>query len=325
MATRVLEPAAAAATVTSVFQPGKLSVEVIQVDHDDALAAPPPPIPVLIAAPKDAGTYPVAMLLHGFFLQNRFYEQLLKHVASFGFIMVAPQFHTSLVSNGDAADIAAAAKVTDWLPEALPSLLPAGVDADLSKLALAGHSRGGHTAFALALGHAKTTLKFSALIGIDPVAGTGRSSQLPPAILTYAPSSFSFSSSSAAAATPVMVIGTGLGDDKQNALFPPCAPGEVSHAEFYRECKPPCYHLVVKDYGHLDMLDDDAPKLVTCLCREGEGCKGVMRRTVAGIVVAFLRSALGGGEEEDGDDLKAILRNPGLAPTTLDLVEYRLA
>ncbi|CAN6223272.1 unnamed protein product [Urochloa humidicola] len=317
MATHVLEPAAA--VVTSVFQPGKLSVDMIQVDHDDALAAPPP-IPVLIAAPKDAGTYPVAILLHGFFLQNRYYEQLLKHVASFGFIMVAPQFHTSLVSNGDAADITAAAKVTDWLPEGLPSLLPAGVDADLSKLALAGHSRGGHTAFALALGHAKTTLKFSALVGIDPVAGTGRSSQLPPVILTYAPSSFSFSS----ATTPVMVIGTGLGDDKQNALFPPCAPGEVSHAEFYRECKPPCYHLVVRDYGHLDMLDDDAPKLVTCLCKGGEeGCKGVMRRTVAGIVVAFLRSALG-GEEEDGDDLKAILRDPRLAPTTLDHVEYRL-
>ncbi|CAN6203845.1 unnamed protein product [Urochloa humidicola] len=233
------------------------------------------------------------------------------------------QFHTSLVSNGgDAANIAAAAEVTDWLPEGLPSLLPAGVDADLSKLALAGHSRGGHTAFALALGHATTTaaLKFSALIGIDPVAGTGRSSQLPPAILTYAPSSFAFSSAPA----PAMVIGTGLGDDRENALFPPCAPGEVSHAEFYRECRPPCYHLVAKDYGHLDMLDDDAPKLVTCLCKGGEGCKGVMRRTVAGIMVAFLRSALG-GEEEDGDDLKAILGDPGLAPTTLDPVEYRLA
>lgn len=79
-----LEPAA----VTSVFQPGKLPVEVISVDHD-ALAAPP--LPILIVAPKDAGTYPVAILLHGFFLQNRFYEQLLKHVASFGFVMVAPQ------------------------------------------------------------------------------------------------------------------------------------------------------------------------------------------------------------------------------------------
>ncbi|KAJ1289008.1 hypothetical protein BS78_02G133200 [Paspalum vaginatum] len=306
----VLESAVA---VTSVFQPGKLAVEVISVDHN---SQPTPPIPVLIAAPKDPGTYPVAMLLHGFFLQNRFYEQLLKHVASFGFVMVAPQFHNSLIPspNGDADDIDATAKVTDWLAEGLPSVLPAGVEADLSKLALAGHSRGGHTAFSLALGHADTTLGFSALIGLDPVAGTGRSSQLAPAILTYEPASFDV-------AMPVLVIGTGLGDEKENALVPPCAPDGVNHTEFYDECKAPCYHLVAKDYGHLDMLDDDAPKLVTCLCKEGNSCKGVMRRTVAGIMVAFLKAVMG---EEDAD-LNAILRDPGLAPTTLDPVEYRLA
>ena len=74
--------------VTSVVQPGKLAVEVIAVDHD---TNPTPPIPILIASPKDAGTYPVAMLLHGFCLQNHFYEEVLKHIASFGFIMVAPQ------------------------------------------------------------------------------------------------------------------------------------------------------------------------------------------------------------------------------------------
>lgn len=85
----------AANPATSVFQPGKLAVEVIPVDHD---ARPTPPIPILVAAPKDAGTYPVAMLLHGFFLQNRFYEQLLKHVASFGFIMVAPQVRLAMAS-----------------------------------------------------------------------------------------------------------------------------------------------------------------------------------------------------------------------------------
>lgn len=46
-----------------------------------------------------------------------------------------------------------------------------------------------------------------------------------------------------------------------------------------------------------------------------------MRRTVAGIMVAFLKAVMG---EEDGD-LKAILTDPGLAPTTVDPVEYRLA
>jgi chlorophyllase len=87
------------------------------------------------------------------------------------------QFNISLIPGGDAEDIAAAAKIADWLPEGLPSVLPKGVEPELSKVALAGHSRGGHTAFSfpfsLALGHAKNNLSFSALIGLDPVAGTG--------------------------------------------------------------------------------------------------------------------------------------------------------
>uniref|UniRef100_A0ACD5Y603 Uncharacterized protein n=1 Tax=Avena sativa TaxID=4498 RepID=A0ACD5Y603_AVESA len=302
------------AAVPSVFQPGKLAVEVIQVDHS---AVPTPPIPILIVAPKDAGTYPVAMLLHGFFLHNHLYEQLLRHMASHGFIMVAPQFNISLIpGGGDAGDIVAAAKVADWLPEGLPSMLPKGVEPELSKLALAGHSRGGHTAFALALGvgHANTHLRFSALIGLDPVAGTGKSSQLQPKILTYEPSSLDV-------AMPVLVIGTGLGEEKKNIFFPPCAPKDVNHAEFYRECKPPCYYFVTKDYGHLDMLDDDAPKFITCLCKDGDNnCKDKMRRCVAGIMVAFLNAALG---DKDGD-LEAILKDPGLAPTTLDPAEHRI-
>jgi chlorophyllase len=36
---------------------------------------------------------------------------------------------------------------------------------------------------------------------------------------------------------PVLVIGTGLGEEKRNALFPACAPSGVNHREFYRECR----------------------------------------------------------------------------------------
>ena len=217
------------------------------------------------------------------------------------------------MAKGDTEDTATAAQVTDWLTKGLPSVLPKGVEPNLSKLALAGHSRGGHTAFSLALGHGKTNLKFSALIGLDPVAGQGKFLQISPKILTYEPSSFDI-------AMPVLVIGTGLGE-KRNILFPPCAPKDVNHKEFYIECKPPCYYFVTKDYGHLDMLDDDAPKFMTCMCKDGKNCKDMMRRSVAGIMVAFLKAVLSG---EDGD-LSVILKDPGLAPTTLYPVEHRLA
>ncbi|KAF7047045.1 hypothetical protein CFC21_056023 [Triticum aestivum] len=305
---------------TSVFEPGKHAVEDIEVDANDA--APAPPVPVLIVAPKDAGTYPVVMLLHGFLLRNHYYQHLLRHVASHGYITVAPQFSVSnslLPPLGDGEDIAAAARVADWLPGGLPSVLPDGVDPELPRLALAGHSRGGHTAFALALGYGDTRLEvsFSALIGLDPVAGAGRNAQLPPEILTYEPSSFD----TLTAGMPVLVVGTGLGEEGKGGLLPACAPAEVGRAEFYRKCRPPCYHVVARDYGHLDLLDDDAPALITGLvCESGDGPRDAMRRCVAGIMVAFLNAALGA---EDGD-LQAIVRDPAVSPAVLDPVDHRL-
>ncbi len=55
-----------------------------------------PPKPLLIAVPKAEGKYPVVQFHHGFTLQNNFYSQLIAHVASHGFIVVAPQVNTKL-------------------------------------------------------------------------------------------------------------------------------------------------------------------------------------------------------------------------------------
>lgn len=69
------------------------------------------------------------------------------------------------------------------------------------------------------------------------------------------------------------------------------------------------------------MLDDDAPKFMTCMCKDGNNCKDIMRRTVAGIMVAFLKAVL----NEEENDLTVILKDPKLAPTTLDPTEHRPA
>lgn len=164
------------------------------------------------------------------------------------------------------------------------------VEPDLTKLALAGHSRGGQTAFAVALGlgdaKTKLELKFSALIGVDPVAGVSRAQQLEPKVLTFEPDCL-------AMGMPVLVMGTGLGPKHIGGF--PCAPAGVNHAEFYRECAPPRYHLAVKDYGHLDMLDDNVPYVINnCMCmRNQHNTKDLARRTMGRAMVAFLRAKLG--------------------------------
>ena len=205
-------------------------------------------------------------------------------------------------------EIHSAAAITNWLSEGLSKFLPPNVTPTFGKLALAGHSRGGKTAFALALRKLSitTNLKFSALIGVDPVDGMDKGKQTPPPVLTYVPHSFDFDMAA-------LVIGSGLGEVKRNLLFPPCAPKGVNHEDIFNECQKPAWYFVAKDYGHLDMLDDDTKgikgKATYCLCKNGESRKP-MRRFVGGVIVAFLKAYLRG----DDSDLLAVRDRPERVP-----------
>lgn len=84
------------------FQKGKFSTTYYQVEESDPTS---PPKPLLIVTPIIQGTYPVVLFLHGTCLSNSFYTDLLQHVSSHGYIVVAPQvyicilFHSILCYN----------------------------------------------------------------------------------------------------------------------------------------------------------------------------------------------------------------------------------
>ncbi|KAK1685884.1 hypothetical protein QYE76_046732 [Lolium multiflorum] len=273
-----------------------------------------PPKPLLVAAPCDAGEYPVVVFLHGYLANNYFYSQLLQHVASHGFIVIGPQLY-SFSGPDTTGEINSAAAVIDWLADGLSSSLPPDVRPNLTAVSISGHSRGGKVAFALALGHAKTSLPLAALIAVDPVDGTGLGNQTPPPILTYKETPLHVPA-------PIMVIGTGLGELPRNFLCPPCAPLGVSHAAFYHECAAPACHLVARDYGHTDMMDDvttGAKGLATrAVCKSGEA-RAPMRRFVGGAMVAFLKKWVEGRPEW----LDGIRERPEVAPVVLSVVEFR--
>lgn len=280
-----------------------------------------PPKPLLIASPSDKGKYPVLVLLHGYMLYNYFYKQLMEHVASHGYVVVAPQLYC--IACCDATkEVVSAAEVINWLGQGLrtPSVLPNQVEVDLSKVALAGHSRGGKVAFAVALGRVprapSLNVKLSTLIGIDPVDGACKGKQTKPAVLTYTPESFDLRGMAS------MVLGTGLGEAKGGLLCPPCAPHGLNHSEFFTECQSPTCHMVAKDYGHMDMLDDDTPglrgKVTYNMCKNGDARKP-MRMFVGGAVVAFLEAKLQ-GQTTDLDNLK---NHPETAPVDLVDVVFR--
>ena len=75
---------------TSVFNKGKFTVTAINVKTSKSSSTSPPK-PLLIVTPTIEGSYPIVLFLHGFCLRNNFYTDLLHHISSHGFIVVAPQ------------------------------------------------------------------------------------------------------------------------------------------------------------------------------------------------------------------------------------------
>ncbi|KAF5741909.1 chlorophyllase-1 [Tripterygium wilfordii] len=307
----------------SIFAPGPHSVQEFSVETSSSSK---PPKPLFIVTPTEPGKYPILQFYHGTVLINTYYRQVLQLIASHGYIVVAPQLYQPwdvVVLMCACLEVQDAGKVINWLPkpspEGLQSVLPENVTCDTTQIGLAGHSRGGKTAFAVALGDADTNLKFQALIGIDPVAGSSKSicCRTCPHILTYKPQSFDLS-------IPVTVIGTGLGGESVSECMipmPACAPEGVNHTEFYRECKAPCGRYVATDYGHMDMLDDDLGlygNVCECMCKKGKAQRDPMRRFVGGIVVASLKAGFNG----DFVDLKTIAEDPQVAPVKLQDSQY---
>uniref|UniRef100_A0A0D6QX90 Uncharacterized protein n=1 Tax=Araucaria cunninghamii TaxID=56994 RepID=A0A0D6QX90_ARACU len=270
-----------------------------------------PPKPLLVIIPSQEGDYPVLFFLHGYLLLNSYYSQLFRHIASHGYITIAPQMYTA--AGPDATpEIRDAVAITEWLPTGLSGRLPAHVRPDLQKVAVAGHSRGGKVAFGAALGRATPppSLPYAAVVGVDPVDGMAAGRQTPPMILGYGDHDFNNS-------IPALVIGSGLGPVRRNPLFPPCAPAGVNHVDFFRECRAPAYHFVATEYGHQDFLDDETGgvrgRATYCLCKNGTA-REPMRRFAAGVIVAFLNAWL----RNDSADLQDVLANPSRAPVKME-------
>ncbi|KAL3507841.1 hypothetical protein ACH5RR_033223 [Cinchona calisaya] len=92
-------------TSTTVFENGKHKTELIKVHQWSSWFSTkanysqcsPHPKPLLIVTPSEVGEFPVLLFIHGYLLSNSFYSQLLQHVASHGFIVIAPQVNNSLL------------------------------------------------------------------------------------------------------------------------------------------------------------------------------------------------------------------------------------
>jgi chlorophyllase len=279
---RVCEPAPAGAEVSacasvyvgagSPYERGALTTRRFDIAQCEAGV----PRPLLIFAPEQAGSYPVVVFQHGFVSRNTLYTQLLEHVASHGFVVVAPLMYEPgvavLLGRPTAAEEAVtAAEIIDWLPGHLDELV--GVHACTDLLGIGGHSRGGKVAWLVAVG-APTRVK--AIVGIEPVDGTGGPLGGQERVIN---GPFAFS-------VPGLIIGTGLGTI--------CAPEGENHVQFYEASQSPAWHVVAPGAGHVDIFDEvPEAALARRVCLSGPDPDG-MRRLAAGMMVALFRASLQG-------------------------------
>lgn len=273
---------------------------------------------MMVTVPDAEGQYPVIQFQHGTLLSGADYEKIIDQIASWGFIVVAPQMYTGIIPPLDAVkEINDARGILSWLLTGLVPVLQPWTKArpDFRKIALAGHSRGGKVVFGLALNVTNSSVSvpgFSALVGLDPVDGAGGSwpnGQLQPPVLKHR-------SDSLDVGVPSLVVGTGLGP---TGLLP-CAPKDFGPKYFYSDVAAPAFHFVVPKQGHMDFCDCSGLSNLECLlCPDRPSTRPQMHKFAAGIVVAFLQDAL----LHNSTAFDAAYEHFDLAPVTLDPPESK--
>jgi dienelactone hydrolase len=115
--------------------------------------------------PRDAARHELVLVLPGFATSYTAYTAYAEHLASHGFIVVGIDTRSNLLMSSHDTEAVEVVRTLDWLLDASPFR----EQVDATKIAVAGHSKGGKVAFFAAALDARIDL----VIGWDPVNGGG--------------------------------------------------------------------------------------------------------------------------------------------------------
>ena len=145
-------------SLTSYASPGREAVQVREFDLENAELGKR--LPVRLSFPKASGSYPVVLFSHGAYSSKNYYDLILDHWASHGYVVIAPTHRDSTalgVKRGDPTigqhwpeRVADLSFLLDAVPEMESRFRALAGKADFSRVAATGHSLGGLTAMALA-------------------------------------------------------------------------------------------------------------------------------------------------------------------------------
>lgn len=248
-----------------------------------------------IHAPNAAtppGGWPAVVFAHGFLLKPTDYDDLLGHVASWGYVVLSVDYPGSFV-DVDHRNVRQA--IVDGGKALATGAIAGAPTIAGGKIAAAGHSLGGKGAIMAVLAEKA----FAAALALDPVDGnpspigggpTEKAPQLAP-------------TQTAKLAVPVGYFGA----TQSRCVKPPtlpgspsqaCAPEKLDASTFYdgTPASVPRHLWTIWDYGHMQFLDDPRCGTSCDACVVGKSDELPRRRAVKAITVAFLERHLRGDE-----------------------------
>jgi len=313
---------------TDIFNKGPYEVTVT----DIASGTDGAPRDFRIYEPENAlGNIPVVYFQHDFLYKKDYYDDMLTHLASHGFIVVSGQSDHAK-TNGQSSITEAGKVVTliSWLKENIQSKV--SVTADVENFGIAGHGRGGKVSSRVTNYSEITMLK--GFFGLDPVDSTQSSSSYDAEsiveITTGAISGkeqclalggtwslgscrnvtidsqekceilggYYFNGSKCynnRATLPTMFLGTEKGRSGSSA----CAPSGKNSTDFYASYPSPSRHIIAAGVGHADMVDPEDLSSCgsTCSGCTGSGNTELNQQFIAyagGLMATFFNSTLKG-------------------------------
>ncbi len=281
------------------FGIGPYVVELIDVERNEDGS----PRAFRLYEPRDIeGDVPVVHFLHGFQLEHTYFDDMLSHLASHGFIVVSSQSDHSMLGGGTSDEEAdAVLAFIDWLKTDLPARV-SDKTPDFDRFGVSGHSRGGKVTTHVLNERSDLALAF---FGVDPVDAEPPMGEDPPSL--DQPLLFEGAS---------LFLGTELGPQSQGLFGEPCAPEGTNSVQFFESYPSPSWHVIAEGVGHMDMIDEDDLEECSsgsflfpgvceaCIASNDKAVNTLFRTYVGGLMVSFFSATLKGEEiyEEILDD-----------------------
>jgi len=286
--------------LTSIFNIGPYQVKITDINAGDNGS----PRQFRIFEPIGIeGKVPIIHFLHGFRLQCTYYNDLLTHLSSHGFIIISSQSeHKFFGCDTTYKEAEKVVTFINWLKENLSSKI--SVTPDFDNFGVSGHSRGGKVTNRILNKYPNIAKSF---FGIDPVDSA------PP---------MGANSDRKSLLDPVQFKGESmfLGTEKGPSGLLVFAPKGDNSVNFYASYPSPSRHIIAANVGHVDMMDSSTCRLVRSISANS-GDKNLNAKFIAysgGLMAAFFNSTFKGMIKYE-----ELFKDSSNHPFSTKLVEYK--